>query len=137
MATTPFNAAAAAYSNTSRLINQAARPSTDLTAAVGGTGTGFAQMLAQQVQGVTETGKTVDHRPGPGGDFAQMLAQQVQGVMDAGKVSDRMSIDMVNGKANVVDMVTAISQTELAIESMVTVRDRVISAYEEIMRMPI
>jgi flagellar hook-basal body complex protein FliE len=44
---------------------------------------------------------------------------------------------MVDGKANVVDVVTAISQTEIAIESMVTVRDRVISAYEEIMRMPI
>ena len=48
-----------------------------------------------------------------------------------------MAMDMVNGKANVVDVVTAISQTEIAIESMVTVRDRVISAYEEIMRMPI
>ena len=48
-----------------------------------------------------------------------------------------MAIDMVNGKANVVDMVTALSETEIAIQSMVTVRDRVISAYEEIMRMPI
>jgi flagellar hook-basal body complex protein FliE len=44
---------------------------------------------------------------------------------------------MVNGKANIVDMVTALSETEIAIETMVTVRDRVISAYEEIMRMPI
>jgi flagellar hook-basal body complex protein FliE len=48
-----------------------------------------------------------------------------------------MAIDMVNGKANVVDMVTALSETEIAIQSMVTIRDRVISAYEEIMRMPI
>jgi len=48
-----------------------------------------------------------------------------------------MSLDLVNGKANVVDVVTAISQTEMAVETMVTVRDRVISAYEEIMRMPI
>ena len=48
-----------------------------------------------------------------------------------------MAIDTVNGKANVVDMVTALSETEIAIQSMVTVRDRVISAYEEIMRMPI
>ncbi|HWU19562.1 MAG TPA: flagellar hook-basal body complex protein FliE [Devosia sp.] len=109
MATTPFNAATAAYGNASRLITQAAKPTTDLSAATGDTG----------------------------GNFAQMLAQQVQGVMDAGKASDQMAIDMVNGKANVVDMVTALSQTELAIESMVTVRDRVISAYEEIMRMPI
>ena len=107
---TPFNAATAAYGNASRLINLATKPNTDLTA------------LAN-----------------PNGDqnFADILAQQVQGVVDAGKTSDAMAIDMVNGKANVVDMVTALSETEIAIESMVTVRDRVISAYEEIMRMPI
>lgn len=108
--TTPFNAATAAYGNASRLINQAAKPATDLTA------------LAN---------------PGNGQNFADLLAQQVQGVVDTGKASDAMAIDMVNGKANVVDMVTALSETEIAIESMVTVRDRVISAYEEIMRMPI
>jgi flagellar hook-basal body complex protein FliE len=107
---TPFNAAAAAYGNAGRLINQAARPSTDLTA------------LAA---------------PSGGSSFADVLANQVQGVVDAGRASDAMAIDMVNGKANVVDMVTALSETEIAIESMVTIRDRVISAYEEIMRMPI
>jgi|SRR5215217_4738928 len=106
----PFNAAAAAYGNASRLINQAAKPNTDLTALGSG---------------------------GQGGNFADMLAQQVQGVVDTGAKSDQMAIDMVSGKANVVDMVTALSETEMAIESMVTVRDRVISAYEEIMRMPI
>ncbi|KKC35664.1 flagellar hook-basal body protein FliE [Devosia epidermidihirudinis] len=105
----PFNAAAAAYGNASRLVTQSAKPAMDLTASTGGTGT----------------------------NFAQVLAQTVQGVVDTGNKSDNMAIDMVNGKANVVDMVTALSETEIAIESMVTVRDRVISAYEEIMRMPI
>lgn len=108
---TPFNAATAAYGNASRLINQAAKPQTDLTALAGSNG--------------------------GGNSFADMLAQQVQGVVDAGRASDAMAIDMVNGKASVVDMVTALSETEIAIESMVTIRDRVISAYEEIMRMPI
>lgn len=107
MASTPFNIAANAYGSASRLINQAAKPGTDLTANASGA------------------------------DFGQLLAQSVQSVADSGKVADQMAIDMVNGKANVVDMVTALSQTELAIESMVTVRDRVITAYEEIMRMPI
>ena len=106
----PFNAAAAAYGNAQRLINQAAKPNTDLTA------------LAPS---------------GNGGSFADILAQQVQGVVDTGRASDQMALDMVNGKANVVDMVTKLSETEMAIDSMVTIRDRVISAYEEIMRMPI
>jgi len=70
-------------------------------------------------------------------DFGKLVAEGLQGVMDAGRASDKLSLDLVNGKANVVDVVTAISQTELAMESMVAVRDKVISAYEEIMRMPI
>ena len=44
---------------------------------------------------------------------------------------------MASGKANVVDVVTAVAETEVAVETMVAVRDRIISAYEEIMRMPI
>jgi flagellar hook-basal body complex protein FliE len=108
MVSTPFNAATAAYGNAARLITQAAaKPAADLTANAGG------------------------------GDFSAFLAQSLQGVVDSGKASDQMAMDMVSGKANVVDMVTAISETEIAIESMVTIRDRVISAYEEIMRMPI
>ena len=66
-----------------------------------------------------------------------MLSQAVQGVVDSGKTSDAKAMDIVNGKGDMVDVVTAISQTELAMQTMVTVRDRVISAYEEIMRMPI
>ncbi|HHG90949.1 MAG TPA: flagellar hook-basal body complex protein FliE [Devosia sp.] len=72
-----------------------------------------------------------------GSDFAKILSESVQSVVDTGNRADQVSMDMLNGKASVVDMVTAISETELAVESMVTVRDRVISAYQEILRMPI
>lgn len=41
------------------------------------------------------------------------------------------------GKANVVDVVTAVAESETAIQTLVAVRDRVISAYEDIMRMQI
>lgn len=44
---------------------------------------------------------------------------------------------LVNGSTDIVDVVTAIAETEVALETVVAVRDRVISAYEEIMRMPI
>jgi flagellar hook-basal body complex protein FliE len=36
-----------------------------------------------------------------------------------------------------VNVVTAVAETETAISAVVAVRDKVISAYEEIMRMPI
>ena len=40
-------------------------------------------------------------------------------------------------RANIVDVVTAVSETEVAIDAVVAVRDRVIAAYEDIMKMPI
>ena len=105
---TPFNAAAAAYGNAARLVSQSAKPQADRLASTG-----------------------------QGPDFAKLLAESVQGVVNAGKASDQMSLDLVNGKGDIVDVVTAISQTEIAMETMITIRDKVISAYEEIMRMPI
>ena len=44
---------------------------------------------------------------------------------------------MAAGKANIVDVVTAVAETEVAVDALVAVRDRVIQAYEEIMKMPI
>ena len=105
----PINAATAAYGRASQLISDAAR----------------------STSAPTSTGV------GAGGDFGAILAETVQGVVDSGKIADSKAMDLVNGKGDVIDVVTAISQTELAMETMVTVRDRVISAYEEIMRMPI
>jgi flagellar hook-basal body complex protein FliE len=131
---TPFNAAAAAYGVASQLITQSAK----LPDASSVGGQDFARILAESLQSLSGAGKAgLENSGGQGTDFASLLADSVQSVVDTGKASDRQALDMVDGKANVVDVVTAISQTEIAIESMVTVRDRVISAYVEIMRMPI
>jgi flagellar hook-basal body complex protein FliE len=44
---------------------------------------------------------------------------------------------MAEGKASIVDVVTAVAETEVAVETLVTVRDKVISAYKDILNMPI
>ena len=72
---------------------------------------------------------------GPG--FGQLVKEAINGVVEAGKKSDGQAQAMAAGKANMVDVATAVTETEVAIESMVSIRDKVIQAYEEIMRMPI
>ena len=72
-----------------------------------------------------------------GVDFGGLVREAVNNVVDGGREADKMALGLVQGKADVVDVVTAIAETEVALETMVTVRDRVIAAYEEIMRMPI
>ncbi|NBN63550.1 flagellar hook-basal body complex protein FliE [Microvirga tunisiensis] len=75
--------------------------------------------------------------PVAGADFGGMVRDAVNNVVDNGQKANDMALGLVQGKADVVDVVTAIAETEVALETMVTVRDRVIAAYEEIMRMPI
>jgi flagellar hook-basal body complex protein FliE len=72
-----------------------------------------------------------------GPSFSAMLKDAVGGVLEAGKKSDAQTVAMASGKANVMDVVTAVAETDVAVSTLVSVRDRVIQSYEEIMRMPI
>ena len=72
-----------------------------------------------------------------GGGFGQLLSGAVEGVAETGRKAETQAIGAASGKANLVDVVTAVAESETALQTLVAVRDRVISAYEEIMRMPI
>ena len=72
-----------------------------------------------------------------GPSFGQLLKDAVGSLTQASRSSDAQSQAMAAGKGNIVDVVTAVAETEVAIDTLVSVRDKVISAYEEIMKMPI
>jgi flagellar hook-basal body complex protein FliE len=71
------------------------------------------------------------------GSFASLLKDAVGAIVETGRKSDAQAQALVNGKSNMVDVVTAVAETQVAVDAMVAVRDRVIQAYEEIMKMPI
>jgi len=72
-----------------------------------------------------------------GPSFSALLKDAVGSVLDAGKKSDSQTMAMTSGKANVMDVVTAVAETDVAVSTLVSVRDRVIQSYEDIMKMPI
>ena len=72
-----------------------------------------------------------------GPSFGAILKDAIGGVLDAGKKSDAQTVGMASGKANVMDVVTAVAETDVAVSTLVSVRDRVIQSYEDIMKMPI
>jgi flagellar hook-basal body complex protein FliE len=72
-----------------------------------------------------------------GPSFSALLKDAVGSVLDAGKKSDVQTLAMSSGKANVMDVVTAVAETDVAVSTLVSVRDRVIQSYEDIMKMPI
>ncbi|MGH6742355.1 MAG: flagellar hook-basal body complex protein FliE [Bradyrhizobium sp.] len=90
-----------------------------------------AQGLAKGATGAV----TGDGSGGP--SFGTMLKDAIGALNQTTHASDMKSQAMAAGKANLVDVVTAVSETEVAIDALVSVSDKVISAYEEIMKMPI
>ena len=72
-----------------------------------------------------------------GPSFSALLKDAVGALNQASRASDAQTQGMAAGKANIVDVVTAVAETEVAVDALVSVRDKVIAAYEEIMKMPI
>ncbi len=72
-----------------------------------------------------------------GADFGGVLARAVAGVIDTTKAAEHQAMGAIAGKGNLTDVVSAVAQAELALQTTVAIRDRVIQAYQEIMRMPI
>lgn len=87
---------------------------------------------------IGDVAKTLgDDALGRGPTFGTLLKEAVDGVGAAGHKSDIQTHALANGKANVVDVVTAVAEAETAIGTLVAVRDNVVQSYQEIMRMTI
>jgi flagellar hook-basal body complex protein FliE len=72
-----------------------------------------------------------------GGSFGALLRDQIQDMVQTGKEAEKQSLKAASGKADLVDVVTAVNNAEVALQTVVAVRDRMVQAYQEIMRMPI
>ena len=72
------------------------------------------------------------------GGFGDMLKQAINESVETSKGGEQKMAAVTGGTSgNIVDVVTAVAEAETTLQTVVTVRDKVISAYQEIMRMPI
>ena len=69
--------------------------------------------------------------------FSDLVEQSLKDTVDTQRSAEATKLDALTGKADITDLVTAIANAELALSTIVTIRDRAISAYQEIIRMPI
>lgn len=74
---------------------------------------------------------------GEGPNFSSILKDVVSAVSQVGARADMQTQAAAMGKANMIDVVTAVAESETAITTLVSVRDKVIAAYEDILKMPI
>ncbi len=75
--------------------------------------------------------------PNPVGDASSAFGQAAAGFVETLKHSEQTALSAMAGGADPHALVQALAQTELAVETAVTVRDKVVEAYQEILRMPV
>ena len=69
--------------------------------------------------------------------FGDVLQNAVGSAIDTMKAGEKASADAITGKADLNDVVQAVTAAELTLQTVVAIRDRLIGAVQEIIRMPI
>ena len=76
-------------------------------------------------------------RDEPTGGFAEALGAAADNLVERLEASELETLKAAAGQADIGEVVMAVSQAEITLETVVAVRDRVIQAYQDILRMPI
>ncbi len=72
-----------------------------------------------------------------GTGFSEMLRDATESAVSSLREGEALSLQAAAGTADINDVVMAVGKAEMTLQTVVTLRDRVIQAYQEILRMPI
>ncbi len=95
----------------------------------------YSKALEGAAEGASNGVDKIGRQDGP--SFGDVLKDVVQDVVETTKGGEETTVKAMAGEAEIVDVVAAITAAEVTVETVVAVRDKVITAYQEIMRMPI
>ncbi|HEX9836937.1 MAG TPA: flagellar hook-basal body complex protein FliE [Alphaproteobacteria bacterium] len=80
----------------------------------------------------------IEPRPSdPTDSFAALVREAAGSAIQSGVKSEAMSAQAIAGKADLNEVVAAVTNAEVTLQTVLAVRDRVIQAYQDIIRMPI
>ncbi|MGC1302630.1 MAG: flagellar hook-basal body complex protein FliE [Caulobacteraceae bacterium] len=72
-----------------------------------------------------------------GPDFGQLVKNAMNDMVSTSRTAEKQMVAQTQGKADLVDVVTAISSAQTSLSTMLAVRDQVIQAYQSVLNMPI
>ncbi len=112
MAVTPFSAASAAYGAASKIASGAGNP-----AALG------------NVAGASATTG--------GASFGDMIGNALGSAVNGQYKAESLSMGAISNKTQIHDLVTAVTDAEMTLQTVVAIRDKMLNAYQDILKMPI
>ena len=74
---------------------------------------------------------------GGGQDFSSFMKDATENSIETLKAGEAMGMKGITGNADLNDVVSAINSAESTLQLVTTIRDKMIQAYQEVMRMPI
>lgn len=96
----------------------------------------YADALRRAASG-GEEGQGTGPAAAQGPSFGAVLGNVLSGAVETGRQAEATSLAAAAGTANVTQVVTALNNAEVTLQAVVAVRDRVVQAYQDILRMPI
>src|SRR5262245_12866334 len=79
----------------------------------------------------------IESRDNAGPGFSDVLKQVANEAVNTTREAEKQSLAAAQGKTDLNQVVNAVTAAEMTVQTVTAVRDRVISAYQEILRMPI
>ena len=73
----------------------------------------------------------------PAKNVAELLNDAVTGAIETGRTGEAMSAKAIAGQADLREVVTAVTNAEVTLQTALAIRDRVVQAYQDIISMPI
>lgn len=83
-------------------------------------------LLGKGAASATETGAK--------GDFSSVLTDFLGDTVSAARESEQLAAKGAMGKADLQEVILAVSNTEVMMQTLTTIRDKVITAYQEVLR---
>lgn len=97
----------------------------------------YAQIQAQAANLTSAATPANQAKGADGHGFADILKSAMSDAMHASHNAETQMIAQAKGKADLIDVATAIQSAQASLQTVMAVRDQVISAYKEIMAMPL
>ncbi|NBC32130.1 MAG: flagellar hook-basal body complex protein FliE [Alphaproteobacteria bacterium] len=73
----------------------------------------------------------------PGNSFAEMVRDMVGETVEAQRTAEQLTTEALVGRADINEVVLAVGNAEVGLQTVIGIRDKMIEAYKDIMRMPI
>ena len=96
----------------------------------------YQQAARQTVSGSSQQSRA-DVQPAGQEEIGDLVRSAIMEARKIGERSEKMSIAAINDRADITQVVTAVAEAELTLQTVVNVRDKVLEAYKDIIRMPV